>query len=173
MNTQKTNIKNEYLEQFLNVLKDEYPESEYEYEINLELGFIEIKGRDIEIYIELNQYEVPISVSMTKIDEAGEIIIPEACHDCFEFCPYYDAQNEECLRTDDKIDEEIAEWQKTLFESDYITIARTIAEKRCYLDMPHYHYFQAYTITIRKGLTASDIMALEQLFDLFIHIVEK
>jgi hypothetical protein len=173
MNTQKTNLKNEYLEQLLNALKEQYPESEYEYEINLELGFIFIKGYDIEICIEINEYQAPTGVFITKIDENNEIITPESCHDCSEDCPFYNAQNEECLRTDDIIDKEIAEWRKTLFENDYITIARTIAEKKCYLDIPHYHYFQAYTIILRKGFTVSDIIAIEQLFDILISIVEK
>ena len=173
MSTQNTKIKNEYLEQFLNALKEQYPESEYEYEINLELGFIEIKGYDIEIYIEINEYQVPASVSITKIDEDSEIITPESCHECSEDCPFYDIEKEECLRTDNIIDNEMAEWRKTLFESDHITIARTIAEKKCYLDIPHYHYFQAYTITLRKGLTANDIIAIDQLFDILISIVEK
>jgi hypothetical protein len=173
METQNTKIKNEYLEQFLNALKEEYPEEEYAYQINLELGFIEIKGYDIEIYIEINQYQVPSSVSITKIDENSEIITPESCHDCSEDCPYYDIEKEECLRTNEFIDKEIAEWEKTLFKNDYITIARTIVEKMCYLDIPHYHYFQAYTITLRKGLVVNDIIAIDQLFDILISIVEK
>jgi hypothetical protein len=173
MSTQNTEIKNEYLKQFLNALKERYPEPEYEYEINLELGFIFIEGYDIEICIEINEYQVPTGVFVTKFDENNEIITPESCHDCSEDCPFYNAQNEECLRTDDIIDKEMAEWRKALFVSDDITIARTIAEKKCYLDIPHYHYFQAYTITLRKGLTANDIIAIEQLFDILISIVEK
>jgi hypothetical protein len=39
---QNLNLKNEYLEQFVNALKTEYPETEYEYEIDLEIGYIEI-----------------------------------------------------------------------------------------------------------------------------------
>jgi hypothetical protein len=173
MSDQLEKLKNEYLEQFLNALKEQYPEPEYEYEINLELGFIEIKSYDMEIYIEINEYQTPISVSITKIDEDNEIITPQSCHDCSEDCPFYDIEKEECLRTDDIIDKEKAEWQKTLFENDHITIARTIAEKMCYLDIPHYHYFKAYTITLRQGLTANDIIAMDQLFDILISIVEK
>jgi hypothetical protein len=170
---QNVNLKNEYLEQFVNDLKTEYPETDYEYEINTELGYIEIKASDTIIYIELNEYQVPTSVTVTHIDMDNEIVVPEACHDCFDDCPFYDAENEQCLRTDEVIEKEIRDWEKTLFENDKITIARTVTDLKCYLDIPHYHYFQTYTITLRKGLTVSDIKAIDQLFDVLISIVEK
>jgi hypothetical protein len=170
---QNVNLKNEYLEQFVNDLKTEYPETEYEYEINTELGYIEIKGSDTIIYIELNEYQVPTSVTVTHIDMDNEIIVPEACHDCSDDCPFYDAENEQCLRTDDIIEKEIRDWKKALFVNDKITIARIVFEQKCYLDIPHYHYFKAYSVTLRKGLTVNDIIAIDQLFDVLISIVEK
>jgi len=169
---------NEYLRQFIEALKQEYPEDTYEYEINEKLNYMEIKsnqfGEIFEIYIEWNEYQVPIKLIMTKANMDEEIITPESCHECgYENCTFYDAEKQECTITQEQIDKEIKEWQKTLYHSEKLTINQTVIEQKCYLDVPHYHLYKAHQITLNQSLLIETIKAVETLFDEIIQIATK
>jgi hypothetical protein len=169
---------NEYLKQFIEDLKKEYPEPEWEYNVDEKLRYLTMKnwsmGEFTEIYVEWNEYNVPIKVIITETNDNEEIITPYSCHDCaYDECPYYDKEKEECSITDEDIDKEEREWEKKLYESAKITIARTIVEEKCYLDIPHTHIYKAYTIALNESVTVETIKALIELFDRLIEIAEK
>jgi hypothetical protein len=170
--------KNEYLNQFLAALKGEYREDNgWRYEERIEEGYIKMTYVDsydyVEIVIDLNEYKVPVKLYFTRADLTEEIIVPESCHICDEDCEYYDPNSDECTLSDEEINREFEEWERVLFESEKITIKRVVVSVKCYLDIPHYHYYKGYEIVLNESLLPETVISLDNLFDIIVSLVEK
>lgn len=174
MEKEKVQEKTEYLEEFMDCLKSEFPE--FEFEIDESMGCIEAEYCNAynftSIYIELNDYNVPVRLVMTKADLDEEIIVPEACHDCiFADCQFFKG-NDEC-RSEEDIEKEMEEWSKTLYESAKLTVKRVVIDRKCYVNIPHYHYYKGYEISLNQSLLPETVKAVDELFDLLIKLAEK
>jgi len=172
----KVRAKNEYLQQFLESLRESFREDNlWIYEVKEDEGYVKLVYSDSytyeEIFIDLNEYKVPISVSITKADLDNEIIVPESCHECSEFCEYYN--DEDCTFNDSDFDREVNDWEKVLFNNNKITIKRVVVSVKCFLDIPHYHYYKGYEVTLNDSLLPETVISLDNLFDLLVSLVEK
>jgi hypothetical protein len=167
---EKVQEKTEYLKEFMDCLKSEFPE--FEFELGETMDYIEAEYCDVynftSIYIELNDYNVPVRLVITKADLDEEIITPEACHDCiYEDCQFYKCRSEE------DVEKEMEEWSKTLYESEKLTVKRVVIDRKCYVNIPHYHYYRAYEISLNQSLLPQTVKAVDELFDLLVELAEK
>ena len=171
-------IKSDYLSRFVSELREEFrEEAGWETEVDERVGYIRVFYSDrycsVKMIIVLNEYSVPVLLSVTKADKDEEIIMPESCHTCSEFCIYYDSVNETCKRGYEEVSREFSEWERVLCETKNIRIERVVYEEGCYLDIPHCHYYRAYKIEYRGPITIDTIKAFNELFDDIIALVEK
>jgi len=171
-------IKNQYLRDFVEALKEAFREENgWNYEIDEDAGYIAIKYIDAyiaeTIYIQLNEYGVPDELYIEKADITDEIIDPYSCHECSEDCPYYDEEKEECTITEEEIEKEYSEWEEKLIETNKIEVRRVVMEIPCEYNGSHYHHCKGYAITIRDGLLPQTVIALDELFDYIVELAEK
>jgi hypothetical protein len=166
--------KDEYLNQFVEVLKEEFREEDWKYEVNMEMGYLKMEYQDAyqyeEIFIDLNEYNVPVKATITRASLDEEIVTPESCHECFEECPYY--SEDECKITDENIDKEIEEWEKVLVEKGKLVVKRVIVELECFLDVRHYHLLKGYEVVLKDSLLPDTVKALDELFDVIVEVAE-
>ena len=171
--TEKPNIK-ELLENFVKTLEL----SEDWQKEDISKTTIELKYQDgyeteiITLEINLNEYNVPIrQLWIEKAQRDNELIYPESCHDCDESCEYF--KNEGCT-LDEITNKELEQWKnleklefgKTGYNDFTNIIETSILKERCFLNVPHYHYYKAITIYtkdsdhnhIRNMINARDIL---------------
>jgi hypothetical protein len=171
-------IKNQYLRDFVEALKEAFKEENgWYYDIDEDAGYIAIKYIDAyiteTIYIQLNEYGVPDELYIEKADMTEEIIDPTSCHECDENCPYYDGTREECSVTEEEIEKQYSEWETKLIETNKIEVRRVVVEVPCGDSGIHYHHCKGYAITIRDGLLPQTVIALDELFDYIVELAEK
>ena len=126
----------------------------------------------VEVTLELNEYFNVVSAYYEYASFDEEIIMPSSCHDCSEYCEYYNALTGECSITDDDIDKEIAEWiDAPKLNSGHFEITRIVKGVMCYLDIPHEHLYKGYSINFvtANNITAFDIL---NVLDCIIEIYE-
>ena len=100
-----------------------------------------------EIQVEDTEQKFYVSVRIARTDE--EIIAPESCHDCDPECEFWCEDG--CLR-DKAADEEISEYlAQPTKEVGILRITPIIWEEKCYLDIPHYHYYKGFAVTAECG----------------------
>jgi hypothetical protein len=167
-------IQNKYLSDFINALKEEYKEDNgFEWEINEEGGFIKVTycdcGEYFELFIDLNEYKVPVKLYMTKASFYDEIFVPENCDMCSETCEYYDKSTGECTYDDSEFEKEVNEWEKTLFSNDKITIRRVVVT----VGKDIHYYLKGYEIVLNESLLPQTVIGLDYVFDIIISLVEK
>jgi hypothetical protein len=168
----------EYLSDFISGLKEIFKEENgWAYDINMNERYIKLVYSDAyqfeEIFIDINRYDVPVVLTITRADFDDEIFTPESCHECGEFCEFYDSESGECTLSDETIDKEIEEWNTTIFESKDIVIRKVVVEVKCFINIPHTHYYRGYEIKYFKDITVDTIKAIDELFDVLISLVEK
>jgi len=174
------NMKTEsdYLSRFVSELKEEFREEDgWELSVDLKLDLIKLYYSDAynvtEVYIYLNEYKVPEGVTIIEANKDEEIIMPETCHYCSCECPHYDEENDTCLISDEEINREISEWERVLCETRHLRVERVVYGEKCYMDIPHYHYYKAYKVTYTGPVLVETIVSLVELFDLLVELVEK
>ncbi|MEM5868320.1 MAG: hypothetical protein QXG39_10435 [Candidatus Aenigmatarchaeota archaeon] len=126
----------------------------------------------VEVALELNEYGNVVSAYYKYANLTEEIITPQSCHDCGEYCEFYVAKTEECSITEDDINNEIAEWVDVpMLASAHFEVGRTIIEIKCYLGIPHEHLYKGYLIHLiyADNVVAFDIL---KVLDCIIEIYE-
>jgi len=171
-------IKSDYLSRFVSELREEFSEEDgWETEVDERIGYIKMFYSDAynvtEVYIYLNEYGVPEGIAIVEADKSEEIVMPESCHTCSEFCIYYDSVNETCKRGYKEIYKEVSEWERVLCETRHLRIEREIYAEKCYIDVPHDHIYKAYKVTYTGPVLVETIVSLVELFDLLVELVEK
>jgi len=170
----------EWLKEFFNKawiieIEDKYIEAKYEDAYDME---------SIWISIDVNEYGVEsynVVTECAKRDD--EILICDSCHDAFcEECTIFERfGNSETGEVDSvKLDEYFKkEVEKHLNQPHYelhgfngtIRVEPTIVERKCYLDIPHYHYYRGVKL-IAELYNFDDLKALITLRDFFYSLIK-
>jgi hypothetical protein len=168
-----------YLSNFVNQLKAAFSsETGWDFEVKVEEGLIKLRYSDaydiIDVLVFLNEFKVPFEVSYIRASRTEEIATPESCHGCdCEGCERYDSEKGECSITEEEVEEEFDKWEKKLVDARHVVVKRVIVEDRCFLDVPHYHYYRGYEIIYRGPITPDTILAIDLLFDDIVDIAEE
>jgi hypothetical protein len=171
-------IKNQYLKDFVEALKEAFREENgWYYDIYEDAGYIAIKYIDAyiaeTIYIQLNEYGIPGELYIEKAYITDEIVDPYSCHECSQDCQYYDEEKEKCTIIEEDISREYDEWEGKLIETSKIEVRRIVMEVQCEYNGSHYHHCRGYAITIKGGLLPQTVIALDELFDYIVELAEK
>ena len=146
-----------------------------EWKIEEDLPYIILVYEDayefLKVTLEINDFGNVISACYEYGDLSEEIITPSSCHECSEYCDFYDHSTGECAVTLEEIEKEVAEWVDVpRLCSSYFEIERTITEIRCYIDIPHEHLYKGYLINLKvaDNVTAFEILnVLDHIVDIY------
>jgi len=174
---QKKNNSENNLKKLMRELRKYFPKDTYTIYYEKLFNMIVVKYEDVYEYfridIELNKYGKPEAVTITKGDLTEEIMSPGSCHYCFHSCSFFDVEAEQCKYTYEEFDKILDEWVKVLYESPTIKIEKTFITMDCNVDIPHQHFYKAYSITYRQYASAKTISALSEIFDVLVSLVRK
>jgi len=162
-------------------LKEQLKNLGEEWKIKEDLPYIILIYEDayefLRVTLELNEYGNVISAYYEYSDLSEEIITPSSCHECSEYCEFYNAATGECAVTLDEIEKEVAEWvDAPRLCSSYFEIERIITEIKCYTDIPHEHFHKGYLIHLKvaDNVTVFEILnVLDHIVDIYETYVEE
>lgn len=138
----------------------------------------------IEIEIEINEYGVvTYNVVMEYANKTDEIPICDSCHDtycedCWLFKQFGDKETGEIdhKKLDEYFNKEVEKHEnQTHYElsgfNGKINVKPIIVERKCYLDIPHYHYYRGVSITAELH-DFDELKALITLRDYFYKLIK-
>jgi len=152
----------------------EYIKNNLEYDLDtakieeVELG-ISIEGDEFSIFLEkkVNDYGVVFYsavVELWDIDE--EIPFPESVHDGYGLEEEdYEKMEEEGEKEIEEIEEAPTVEFKVMGEEYSFT--KAVIEQKCYINIPHYHYYRGFRAIYDKIQSLSKLIVLINMTDIF------
>ena len=166
------------MDNIVKMLKEDYnfeicDSKDYEFARMVTLECVDAYEKEmVTLWCDYNTSEIEATIDYINLDR--EVLTSEVCgqhhglQDCEE-CSYF--RNGKCV-VDEEAEKTMNEWEDSpTLKVSNISISREVYSEKCYLQIPHTHYYLSYTITVKPCYTEK-LRAILELIDVLIELYE-